>query len=79
MPARRGQCRPHRQDRRDRDADGALTSQLELMTQQLGALEARIGGGGAPQQLAPPQAEEPETPVALPPSGDEPLPELPGR
>jgi hypothetical protein len=58
---------------------GALTSQLELMTQQLGALEARIGGGGAPQQLAPPQAEEPETPVALPPSGDDPLPELPGR
>ena len=59
---------------------GALSSQLELMTQQLGALEARLGGGGgAPQQLAPPQAEEPETPVAPPPSGDEPLPELPGR
>jgi hypothetical protein len=55
---------------------GALTSQLELMTQQLGALEARLGGGGAPQQLAPPQAEEP---VAPPSSGDEPLPELPGR
>ena len=58
---------------------GALTSQLELMTQQLGALEARIGGGGAPQQLAPPQAEEPEAPMAPPPSGDGPLPELPGR
>ena len=59
---------------------GALSSQLELMTQQLGALEARLGGGGgAPQQLAPPQAEERETPVAPPPSGDEPLPELPGR
>lgn len=56
---------------------GALSSQLELMTQQLGALEARLGGGGgAPQQLAPPQAEEPEAP---PSSGDEPLPELPGR
>ena len=56
---------------------GALSSQLELMTQQLGALEARLGGGGgAPQQLAPPQAEEP---VAPPSSGDEPLPELPGR
>jgi hypothetical protein len=56
---------------------GALSSQLELMTQQLGALEARFGGGGgAPQQLAPPQAEEP---VAPPSSGDEPLPELPGR
>ncbi len=58
---------------------GALTSQLELMTQQLGALEARLGSGGAPQQLAPPQAEEPEAPVAPPPSGDGPLPELPGR
>ena len=59
---------------------GALTSQLELMTQQLGALEARIGGGGgAPQQLAPPQTEEPEAPVAPPPSDDGPLPELPGR
>jgi len=59
---------------------GALTSQLELMTQQLGALEARVGGGaGAPQQLAPPQAEEPEAPVAPPPSGGDPLPELPGR
>jgi TolA-binding protein len=59
---------------------GALSSQLELMTQQLGALEARIGGGGdAPQQLAPPQAEEPEAPMAPPPSGDGPLPELPGR
>lgn len=55
---------------------GALSSQLELMTQQLGALEARLGGEGAPQQLAPPQAEEP---IAPPPSGDEPLPELPGR
>jgi TolA-binding protein len=56
---------------------GALSSQLELMTQQLGALEARLGGGGgAPQQLAPPQAEEP---MAPPPSGDDPLPELPGR
>ena len=56
---------------------GALSSQLELMTQQLGALEARLGGGGgAPQQLAPPQAEEP---VAPPSTGDEPLPELPGR
>ena len=56
---------------------GALSSQLELMTQQLGALEARLGGGGgAPQQLAPPQAEEP---VAPPSSGDEPLPEIPGR
>jgi hypothetical protein len=59
---------------------GALTSQLELLTQQLGALETRLGGsGGSPQQLAPPQAEEPETPVAPPPSGDDPLPELPGR
>ena len=59
---------------------GALTSQLELMTQQLGALEARIGGGGgAPQQLAPPQAEEPEAPMAPPPSGDGSLPEPPGR
>ena len=59
---------------------GALTSQLELLTQQLGALETRLGGsGGSPQQLAPPQAEEPETPVAPPPSGDGPLPELPGR
>jgi hypothetical protein len=56
---------------------GALSSQLELMTQQLGSLEARLGGGGgAPQQLAPPQAEEP---MAPPPSGDDPLPELPGR
>jgi hypothetical protein len=36
------------------------------MTQQLGALEAKLGGAGAPQQLAPPQ-------------GDDPLPELPGR
>ena len=59
---------------------GALSSQLELMTQQLGAVEARIGSaGGAPQQLAPPQAEEPATPVAPPPSGDDPFPELPGR
>jgi TolA-binding protein len=56
---------------------GALSSQLELMTQQLGALEARIGGAGAPQQLAPPQAEEP--PMAPPPQGDDALPELPGR
>jgi hypothetical protein len=56
---------------------GALSSQLELMTQQLGSLEARLGGGGgAPQQLAPPQADEP---MAPPPSGDDPLPELPGR
>jgi len=55
---------------------GALSSQLELMTQQLGALEARLGSAGAPQQLAPPQAEEP---MAPPPSSDDPLPELPGR
>lgn len=63
---------------------GALTSQLELMTQQLGALEARLGGGGgAPQQLAPPQAEQqtyaPQQdgqPLA-PPANNEPLPELP--
>jgi hypothetical protein len=56
---------------------GALSSQLELMTQQLGELEGRLGSTGAPQQLAPPQAEEP--PMAPPPSSDEPLPELPGR
>jgi hypothetical protein len=65
---------------------GALSSQLELMTQQLGALEARLGSAGAPQQLAPPQAEQQtlappqdEQPLAPPPSNDEPLPELPGQ
>jgi len=66
---------------------GALTSQLEMMTQQLGALEARLGGGGgAPQQLAPPQAEQQtyappqnEQPLAPPSSNTEPLPELPGQ
>ena len=62
---------------------GALSSQLELMTQQLGALEARLGGA-APQQLAPPQAEQPsapqpQEPMAPPPSGNDPLPELPGE
>jgi hypothetical protein len=56
------------------------------MTQQLGALEARLGSAGAPQQLAPPQAEQQtlappqdEQPLAPPPSNDEPLPELPGQ
>jgi hypothetical protein len=66
---------------------GALASQLDMMTQQLGAIEARLGGGGgAPQQLAPPQAEQQtyapqqdEQPMALPPSNNEPLPELPGQ
>ena len=62
---------------------GALSSQLELVTQQLGALEARLGGA-APQQLAPPQAEQPsapqpQEPMAPPPSGNDPLPELPGE
>jgi hypothetical protein len=38
---------------------GALSSQLELMTQQLGALEAGLGGAGAPQQLPPPPAGNP--------------------
>jgi len=52
---------------------GALSSQLELLTQQLGAMEARMGGGAAPQPLAPPPPQQQDgQPV-------EPLPELPGR
>jgi hypothetical protein len=38
---------------------GALSSQLELMTQQLAALEAKLNGGAEPQPLQPPQGEEP--------------------
>lgn len=38
---------------------GALSSQLELMTQQLGALEAKLNGGAERQPLQPPQGEEP--------------------
>jgi tol-pal system protein YbgF len=48
---------------------GAISGQLEMMTQQLGALDAKLNGGGgnnAPQPLAP-----------LP--GDEPLQPLPGE
>jgi tol-pal system protein YbgF len=44
---------------------GAFTSQLEMMAQQLGALEAKLTGAGAPQPLSP--------------RGDEPLPPPPGR
>jgi len=50
---------------------GALSSQLELLTQQLGAIEARMGGGSAPERLAPPPQQDGQ-PL-------EPLPELPGR
>jgi tol-pal system protein YbgF len=38
---------------------GALTSQLELMTQRVGAIEARLGDSGAPQSLSPPEEEAP--------------------
>jgi len=38
---------------------GALSSQLELMTQQLGALEGKLNGGAEPQPLAPPDGQEP--------------------
>jgi tol-pal system protein YbgF len=50
---------------------GALSSQLELLTQQFGALEARIGGGAVPERLTPPPQQD-DQPL-------EPLPELPGR
>jgi uncharacterized coiled-coil protein SlyX len=42
---------------------GALSSQLELMTQQLSALEAKLNGGAEPQPLPPPQGEEPLQPL----------------
>jgi len=38
---------------------GALSSQLELMTQQLGALEGKLNGGAEPQPLPPPDGQEP--------------------
>jgi len=37
---------------------GALTSQIELMTQRLGAIEAKLGDSGA-QSLSPPEEEAP--------------------
>jgi tol-pal system protein YbgF len=41
---------------------GALSGQLEMMTQQLGALQAKLneGGGAAPQPLAPGNEYQPE-------------------
>lgn len=56
---------------------GALTSQLELMTQRLGAIEARLGDSGAPQSLAPEEAAPPPPPpgrqgmAPMPPSDDQ--------
>lgn len=44
---------------------GALSGHLEMMTQQLGALEAKLNGGGdnAPQPLAPLPGNEPLQPL----------------
>ena len=52
-----------------------LTARVDSLETQIGALEAKLDGAGAPQQLAPPQGDE----ALPPPQGDDPLPELPGR
>lgn len=57
---------------------GALTGQIELLTQQMGAMDTRGGGGAPPAEAAPPPQDEAPQDVA--PQDEAPMPmEPPGR